>query len=63
MGAPAESNLRHTACETVITIDLTLLSCEPVDSEEAWSLSDHCPVVADFDVNTHRVRNEPLPVA
>jgi endonuclease/exonuclease/phosphatase family metal-dependent hydrolase len=22
--------------------------CEPVDTEEAWALSDHCPVIAEF---------------
>ena len=25
-----------------------LVSCEPVDTEEAWALSDHCPVVGVF---------------
>jgi hypothetical protein len=23
--------------------------CEPLDTDEAWGLSDHCPVVADFE--------------
>jgi exonuclease III len=27
---------------------LTCVKCEPVDTEEAWSLSDHCPVIAEF---------------
>jgi exonuclease III len=28
---------------------LRCLTCQPVDTEEAWALSDHCPVVADFE--------------
>jgi hypothetical protein len=27
-----------------------LISCAPVDDEEAWALSDHCPIVAEFEV-------------
>jgi hypothetical protein len=27
-----------------------LVSCTPLDHEEAWALSDHCPVVAEFEV-------------
>jgi exonuclease III len=29
--------------------DLKLISCEPHAVEEAWRLSDHCPVVAEFE--------------
>jgi exonuclease III len=32
------------------SMKLKLSSCKPMDVEEAWKLSDHCPVVADFDV-------------
>jgi endonuclease/exonuclease/phosphatase family metal-dependent hydrolase len=28
---------------------LKLLSCEPLDDEKAWALSDHCPVLAEFE--------------
>jgi hypothetical protein len=28
---------------------LVCTRCEPVDTDEAWALSDHCPVVAEFD--------------
>jgi len=28
----------------------SLISCAPVDDEQAWALSDHCPVIAEFDV-------------
>lgn len=28
----------------------SVLSCAPVDDEAAWALSDHCPVVAEFEV-------------
>jgi hypothetical protein len=27
-----------------------MTSCAPVDDEQAWALSDHCPVIAEFDV-------------
>jgi exonuclease III len=27
-----------------------LVSCDPLDEEEVWRLSDHCPVVAVFDL-------------
>lgn len=27
-----------------------LISCAPVDDGQAWALSDHCPVVAEFEV-------------
>jgi hypothetical protein len=27
-----------------------LVACAPVDDEEAWALSDHCPIVAEFEV-------------
>ncbi len=26
------------------------VSCAPLDTEEAWKLSDHCPVVAEFEI-------------
>lgn len=29
---------------------LRLVRCEPEDSDQAWALSDHCPIVADFEV-------------
>jgi endonuclease/exonuclease/phosphatase family metal-dependent hydrolase len=28
---------------------LTCTRCEPVDTDEAWALSDHCPVMAEFE--------------
>jgi hypothetical protein len=28
----------------------SLTSCAPVDDEAAWALSDHCPVVAEFEL-------------
>jgi hypothetical protein len=28
------------------------ISCNALDTKEAWALSDHCPVVADFDFGT-----------
>lgn len=28
---------------------LKLVTCEPLDLEAAWALSDHCPVVAEFE--------------
>jgi hypothetical protein len=30
--------------------NLKLLSCEAIDHESAWALSDHCPVVAEVDI-------------
>jgi hypothetical protein len=27
---------------------LVLTRCEPVGTDEAWALSDHCPVLAEF---------------
>jgi len=29
---------------------LTCTRCEAVDTEEAWGLSDHCPVIAEFEI-------------
>jgi exonuclease III len=29
---------------------LRLVSCEPDHSDDAWALSDHCPVIAEFEV-------------
>jgi endonuclease/exonuclease/phosphatase (EEP) superfamily protein YafD len=31
---------------------LRLLDCQPVDTEEGWALSDHCPVVARFELHS-----------
>ena len=28
---------------------LVCTRCEPEDTDEAWALSDHCPVVAEFE--------------
>jgi len=46
---------------------LNLLSCDPVDADQAWALSDHCPVVAEFEfaagpVRRRRARPEHPPV-
>lgn len=28
----------------------SMVACVAVDDEQAWKLSDHCPVVAEFEV-------------
>ncbi|MGB8648923.1 MAG: hypothetical protein WCF84_27045 [Anaerolineae bacterium] len=32
------------------TENLHLISCEAKDEETAWALSDHCPVIAEFEI-------------
>jgi len=32
------------------TLAASMVACVTVDDEQAWKLSDHCPVVAEFEV-------------